>query len=128
MRIRARVCIVACVLALVATFTSAAYGLDLRLKIDPLPRPLLAEGVAVGFVVGIFKDKQTQVIAYGETTKGSGIAPTGDTVYEIGSISKVFTGALLANMVQGGSMKLGDPVQQYLPASVRVPVADRTPI
>src|SRR5262245_66523377 len=25
-------------------------------------------------------------------------------------------------------MKLGDPVQQYLPASVRVPVADRTPI
>jgi CubicO group peptidase (beta-lactamase class C family) len=112
----------------VAAFTSAAYGLDLRLKIDPLARPLLEDGIVVGFVVGIFKDRETQVIAYGETTKGSGIAPNGDTVYEIGSISKVFTGVLLANMVQGGSMKLGDPVQQYLPASVQVPVAEGKPI
>src|SRR5215472_10627768 len=31
-------------------------------------------------------------------------------------------------MVQGGRMKLGDPVQQYLPASVQVPVADGMPI
>jgi CubicO group peptidase (beta-lactamase class C family) len=93
-----------------------------------LARPLLEDGVAVGFVIGIVKDGQTQVIAYGETTKASGIAPTGDSVFEIGSISKVFTGVLLANMVQGGSMKLGDPVQQYLPASVQVPVADGAPI
>lgn len=116
------------VLALVTALSPAAYGLDLRPKIDPLARPLLEDGIAVGFVIGIVKDGQTQVIAYGETTKGSGIAPTGDSVFEIGSISKVFTGVLLANMVQGGSMKLGDPVQQYLPASVQVPVADGTPI
>src|SRR5262249_16442788 len=98
MQMRVRVSIVVCVLALVADFTSTAYGLDVRLKIDPLARPLIEDGIAVGFVVGIFKDKQTQIIAYGETTKGSGIVPNGDTVYEIGSISKAFTGALLANM------------------------------
>lgn len=128
MRIRVRESIAVCVLALLAAFSSAAYGFDLRLKIDPLARPLLEDGVAVGFVVGIFKDNQTQIIGYGETMKGSGIAPNGDTVYEVGSISKVFTGVLLADMVQQGRMKLDDPVQKYLPASVRVPVAGGMPI
>jgi CubicO group peptidase (beta-lactamase class C family) len=120
--------IVACVLAFVVGLTPASYGLDLRPKIEPWARPLLEDGIAVGFVIGIVKDGQTQVIAYGETTKGSGIAPTGDTVYEIGSISKVFTGVLLADMVQSGSVTLDDLVQQYLPASVQVPVAGGQPI
>src|SRR5262245_10475392 len=105
MRMRVRGYIVVCV-ALVAAHTSPAHGLDLRPKIDPLARPLIEDGIAVGFVVGIFKDKQIQVIAYGETARGSGIAPNGDTVYEIGSISKAFTGALLATVAQAGSMKL----------------------
>src|SRR5262249_59046214 len=100
MQIRVRLCIVTCLLAVAST--SAAYGLDLRPKIDPLARPLIENGIAVGFVVGIFKNSETQIIGYGETTKGSGIAPNGDTVYEVGSISKVFTGVLLAEMVQGG--------------------------
>ncbi|HTP63286.1 MAG TPA: serine hydrolase [Burkholderiales bacterium] len=120
--------IAACALVLLAALPPAAHGLDLRPQIDPLARPLLEDGLVVGLVVGIVQDGQTQVIAYGETAKGSGIAPRGDTVYEIGSISKVFTSVLLASMVLEGRMKLDDPVQKYLPASVRVPVANGTPI
>ena len=120
--------VVACVQIIVAVLAPMTYGLDLQPKIDPLARPLLEDGIAVGFVVGIVKDGQTQVLAYGETTKGSGVAPNANTVYEIGSISKVFTGVLLADMVQKGIVKLSDPVQKYLPAEVKMPVADGKPI
>jgi D-alanyl-D-alanine-carboxypeptidase/D-alanyl-D-alanine-endopeptidase len=117
-----------CVQIIVATLATTAYGLDLQPKIDPLARPLLEDGLVVGFVVGVVKDGETQVIAYGETTKGSHVAPNGDTVYEIGSVSKAFTGVLLADMVERGIVKLDDPVQKYLPEGVKMPVAGGKPI
>ena len=36
----------------------------------------------------------------------------------------MFTGVLLADMVQQGHVQLDDPVQQYLPASVQVPIVN----
>ena len=47
--------------------------------------------------------------------------PDGDTVFEIGSISKVFTSLLLADMVVKGEVTLSDPISKYLPATVHVP-------
>ena len=119
-------------LAVVAFFAAlplAGYGLDLRPQIDPLARRLLlGQNGPVGFVVGIVKDGQTQIVPYGETRKGSGTTPGGDTVYEIGSITKTFTGILLADMVQRGIVKLDAPVQDHLPESVKVPVSRNRPI
>ena len=109
-------------------FPPAARGLDLQPRIDPLARRLLEERRAVGFVVGIVKDGETQVSAYGEVKKGAGTAPSGDTVYEIGSITKIFTAVLLADMMQQGKVKLNAPVQQYLPDSVKMPIVDGRPI
>ncbi len=108
--------------------TTTVYGLDLQPKIDPFARPLIEDGIAVGFVIGIVKDGQTQVLAYGEKTKGSKVAPDADTVFEICSVSKVFTGILLSNMVQKGIVKLEDPVQEYLPAEVKMPIVGDMPI
>jgi CubicO group peptidase (beta-lactamase class C family) len=48
-------------------------------------------------------------------------SPNGDTIFEIGSITKVFTALLLADMVQRGEVALTDPVAKYLPAAMRVP-------
>src|SRR3954470_7682896 len=45
----------------------------------------------------------------------------GDTLFEIGSITKTFTVLLLQDMVARGQMKLDDPVAKYLPAAVKVP-------
>jgi D-alanyl-D-alanine-carboxypeptidase/D-alanyl-D-alanine-endopeptidase len=44
-----------------------------------------------------------------------------DTIFEIGSITKTFTGILLADMVRRGEVKLDDPVRKYLPATVKLP-------
>lgn len=123
-----RFSIAACILSLITTLAPPAHALDLRKQIEPLARPLIEDGTAVGFMIGLVQQGETQVLAYGETVKGSGVAPGGDTVYEIGSISKVFTCLLLADMVEQGLLKLDDPVQKYLPSGTKMPLLDGQPI
>jgi len=75
---------------------------------------------AVGIVlVALEKGKPARVLTAGTT--GSSVALDGNTVFEIGSVTKVFTTAILADMVQRGEVRLDDPVSKYLPATVRVP-------
>jgi CubicO group peptidase (beta-lactamase class C family) len=107
---------------------SIAYALDLQEKIDPLAKPLIDEGEAVSFVIGVVRNGEKQIIGYGEVEKGSGKAPTGETVYEIGSVTKAITCVILADMIHRGEVKLDDPLQKILPADVKVAVADGKPI
>jgi CubicO group peptidase (beta-lactamase class C family) len=67
------------------------------------------------------------VRGYGAVARGGAI-PDGDTMYEIGSISKVFTGLLLADAVQRGAVALDDPLQRHLPAGVVVPTWEDAPV
>ena len=43
-----------------------------------------------------------------------------NTLFDIGSITKTFTTLLLADMVKQGIVNLSDPIEKYLPASVKV--------
>jgi serine-type D-Ala-D-Ala carboxypeptidase/endopeptidase len=76
---------------------------------------------SAGIVVGLIgADGRTRVVVYGDP--GPGQPPLdGNSVFEIGSISKVFTSTALASLVQDGTVKLDDPVQKYLPAAIHVP-------
>lgn len=78
-------------------------------------------GLAVGMVTGIIDAHGRQVFSAGKVTRGGTAAPDGDTVYEIGSITKVFTSLLLADMIEKGEVKPDDPVARFLPAKVKVP-------
>lgn len=75
---------------------------------------------SIGIVVGLIDASGRRTVAYGGRAKG-GAPVNGDTVFEIGSITKVFTSLLLADMVARGDVALTDPVQKYLPADVKVP-------
>jgi serine-type D-Ala-D-Ala carboxypeptidase/endopeptidase len=81
----------------------------------------VAERRSAGIVVGLMDpDGKTRIVAFGDP--GPGQPPLdGNSVFEIGSISKVFTATVLAELVQEGKVKLDDPVQRYLPATVHVP-------
>jgi serine-type D-Ala-D-Ala carboxypeptidase/endopeptidase len=72
-------------------------------------------GDAVGMVVGIIGPQGRRVIAYGRLGAGDSRTLDGDTVFEIGSITKVFTALLLADMTKRGEVALTDPVSMYLP-------------
>ena len=74
----------------------------------------------VGIVVGVIDPTGRRVVAYGKTAK-DGKPVDANTVFEIGSITKVFTSLLLADMVQRGEVALTDPVSKYLPPDVKVP-------
>ena len=79
------------------------------------------EARAVGIVIGVMEaDGTTRIVAYGDA--GPDAQPLGEeSVFEIGSITKVFTGILLADMAARGEVLLTDPVAKYLPAGVTMP-------
>jgi serine-type D-Ala-D-Ala carboxypeptidase/endopeptidase len=76
---------------------------------------------SVGIVVGMIGPDGRKVVSYGALEKGDPRVLNGDTIFEIGSVTKVFTSLLLSDMVQRGQVALTDPVSKYLPASVRMP-------
>ena len=89
-------------------------------------RKILADRVdlykrSVGIVVGVIGPQGSKIYSYGKPAKDSSAVLDGDTVYEIGSMTKVFTSLILADMVQRGEVKLDDPVSKFLPATVKVP-------
>lgn len=79
-------------------------------------------------VVGVLEPSGTRIISAGVADERRSVPLDGNTVFEIGSVSKVFTGALLADMVRRGEVKLDDPVRKYLPDSVRMPSRDNREI
>ena len=76
---------------------------------------------ATGIVTGILDPNGRRVIAHGNPAKGDPRPIDGDTIFEIGSISKVFTSLLLADMVNRKEVNLDDPAALYLPEHVRMP-------
>jgi len=70
-------------------------------------------GVCV--VVGVIEPQGRRIVTYGSLGEKDPRSPTGDTLFEIGSITKVFTSLLLADMVQRGEVALSDPVAKFLP-------------
>jgi len=74
-----------------------------------------------GIVLAVLERGRTPRIITGGIAGIAGVPLDGNTVFEIGSITKVFTGALLAEMVSRGEVKFDDPVAKYLPKTVRVP-------
>src|SRR5437773_4220000 len=69
---------------------------------------------SVGIVVGVIEPKGRRIVAYGELDQGNTQPLNGETIFEIGSITKVFTSLLLADMAQRGELALDDPVAKYL--------------
>ena len=101
--------------------------------IEPLPvlssgeiREILVRRVdqqrqATGIVVGVVEPAGRRVVAYGNLGKGDPRAVDADTIFEIGSVSKVFTSLALAEMVSRQEVSLDDPAAKYLPEHVRMP-------
>jgi D-alanyl-D-alanine-carboxypeptidase/D-alanyl-D-alanine-endopeptidase len=78
----------------------------------------------VGIVVGVIDAKGRRIVSYGSLEKGDKRPLDGDTLFEIGSITKVFTALLLADMVQRGEVKLDDPIAKYVPTTAKIPQRD----
>ncbi|MBV8904871.1 MAG: beta-lactamase family protein, partial [Acidobacteriia bacterium] len=99
-----------------------------RMTLDPTPQPVsaadlksmldgdlrqslttgdLKPGSPIGMAIGVVKHGESRVLVYG--------AAKPDSIFEIGSISKTFTGLMLARMVTQGRARLDEPVRELLP-------------
>jgi serine-type D-Ala-D-Ala carboxypeptidase/endopeptidase len=72
-------------------------------------------------VVGLVNPNGAQFYGYGNMSNANHIIVNKDTIFAIGSITKVFTTILLADMVNRGLVNLDDPIEKYLPTSIKVP-------
>ena len=115
--LRVLVAIIASVIA--PARAAAQFPADHELR--ALLQSRIDEGRGVGIVLGLLEaDGTTRVVFAGSAGEGARtLGP--QTVFEIGSITKVFTGTLLADMVRRGEASLSDPVARSLPETVRVP-------
>lgn len=84
------------------------------LLVEEAAQHFMAIPQSVGLSIGIIKDGQPYVYNYGTVEKGRQQLPTSQTVYPIASITKTFTGALLAQAVVEKKVKLGDDIRKYL--------------
>jgi len=95
--------------------------------IRALIRPRVDSGVTTGIIVGVSQDGHRRFVAYGSA--GPGRAPLDEhTLFEIGSVSKTFSGVLLADAVVRGEVKVDAPVASLLPTGTVVPSRDGRPI
>ena len=82
---------------------------------------LFLETKVPGLIIGAVRDGEHFVEGFGLTREG-GNQPDGDTVMRIGSVSKVFTTQLMADLVRDGTIGLTDPVSRHLSWDIDVPM------
>ena len=68
-----------------------------------------------GVAVGVLRSGESWVAGRGRIGHERPAEPRADTLFEIGSVTKVFTATVLAGMVEDGTVELDEPVQHLLP-------------
>lgn len=96
--------------------------------IDAAAQKVAKESKAYSVSVGILKDGKVYTRHFGEIDKGKGNKANDDTYFAIASITKLFTGQLLAQAVLEGKVNLDDDVRKYLKGSYPNLEYDGTPI
>jgi len=82
--------------------------------IHEMARDFMKDPVKIGLSVGVIKNGITFVFHFGSVQMGSGRVPDDQTLYEIGSVTKTFTGMLLAQAIVENKISLDDDVRKYL--------------
>ena len=85
-----------------------------QIAMDKNVDSLLLDSKINAVSIGVYKDGKKYIAHYGELDKGKNNKPTDKTIYEIASVSKTFTGVLVANAVSEGKLALDDDIRKYL--------------
>lgn len=67
----------------------------------------------VGVIVAIYDRGTLQFLSFGETSRGNRLPPSPDTLFEIGSITKTFTGLMLSRSIDLGRLKSTDSIDHF---------------
>jgi serine-type D-Ala-D-Ala carboxypeptidase/endopeptidase len=108
-----------------STATPATSSIDKEVTISPPVKNFILSQIVnkskAAIVIGFVNPNGTRIFSFGNISKANNIPVNENTLFDIGSITKTFTTLLLADMVKQGIVNLNDPIEKYLPASVKVP-------
>jgi len=97
-----------------STDTDTEIVRQIRFRIDK-------QHAASGIVVGVLRPSGLSIVAAGKTAINGDRNMGGDTIFEVASLTKVFSALLLAVAAVRGEAGLDDPLQAYGPSGVTVP-------
>ena len=115
--------VVALLLPAVAAGQASSLPADEEIR-QILTRLVETERRAVGIVVGVVDGNGRRVVGHGRLAADDPRVPDADTVFEIGSITKVFTAIVLADMVERDEARLDAPVRELLGPDASLPSRD----
>lgn len=87
---------------------------DIETDIEEIAYAMIERPLLRSASVGVVYEGKSFIRHVGELEAGKSNAPTDETLYEIGSLSKTLAGTLMANAVLQGELSLDDPVHEYL--------------
>lgn len=97
--------------------------------LEPLIRqhcvPFLKQGKSVGMTVAVVAHTNAMIMTFGRSAMSCGAATRADSIFEIGSITKTFTGLALAREIEHGTVRLDQPIQELLPPNCELSEAAR---
>jgi CubicO group peptidase (beta-lactamase class C family) len=105
-------------------FCVAALGAEIPDPVKKAVQDRVDGGKTMGMVIGVVDADGATYFGYGKMAASGDETPGKDSVFEIGSISKVFTGILLADAVNRGEVKYDDTIETHLPKGVKAPTKD----
>ena len=115
-------------LLLIAVHTGYGQETEISSEVKKHIKELIDKGIHTGIVAAYIDGDDVTYYSYGKTIRGGDQDVDKNSVFEIGSISKVFTTILLADQVVNGKMKLTDPISKYLPENTKSPVRNEKQI
>ncbi|WP_410055013.1 class C beta-lactamase [Microvirga sp. Mcv34] len=88
---------------------------QVRQVVDEAVKPVIAQYGLPGMAVGVTIEGQRHFITYGLSSKNPQVPVTRDTLFELGSISKIFTATLAIDAEIEGRLRLTDSVSRHMP-------------
>lgn len=111
---RAAAALIACCF-LPLTSSAADDSARIRAVVDSAIRPLMAEHDVPGMAVAVTVDGRTTFFNYGVASREKNTPVSEATIFELGSISKVFTATLASYAQVLGKLSLDDHPGKYMP-------------
>ena len=106
-------------------YSTATTNSSINKEIPPQVKSFILNQIVnkskAALVVGFVDPNGTRISSFGNMSEAHNIPVNENTLFDIGSITKTFTTLLLADIVERGIVNLTDPIEKYLPASVKVP-------
>jgi CubicO group peptidase (beta-lactamase class C family) len=86
-----------------------------------LAKKIDQDHISPGIIVGVLDAKGRRVLAHGRADAADDHPLDGDSIFDVGSLTKLFTALILADMVVRGEVVMSDPLARYLPPEAHVP-------